>query len=73
MKEEFIRIQRVKRDEAKREVKESHAFSKVKIKRGLIEDEYKKSVMVDFANKNIGGGVLNNGAVQEEILFCIFP
>lgn len=29
--------------------------------------------MIDFANKNIGGGVLYNGAVQEEILFCIFP
>ena len=29
--------------------------------------------MVDFANKNIGGGVLNNGSVQEEILFCVFP
>ena len=29
--------------------------------------------MVDFANKNIGGGVLANGAVQEEILFCVFP
>lgn len=29
--------------------------------------------MVDFANKNLGGGVLNNGAVQEEILFLCFP
>ena len=29
--------------------------------------------MIDFANKNIGGGVLGRGCVQEEILFCIFP
>jgi poly(ADP-ribose) glycohydrolase len=29
--------------------------------------------MVDFANKEIGGGVLGNGAVQEEILFLLFP
>lgn len=63
----------MKRDGAKREISESHTFSKVSVRRGLVEDEYKKSVMVDFANKNIGGGVLNNGAVQEEILFCIFP
>jgi hypothetical protein len=29
--------------------------------------------MIDFANKNIGGGVLGRGCVQEEILFCVFP
>lgn len=29
--------------------------------------------MVDFANKNIGGGVLGFGSVQEEILFVIHP
>jgi len=29
--------------------------------------------MVDFANKHLGGGVLRNGAVQEEIMFCVFP
>lgn len=29
--------------------------------------------MVDFANKHLGGGVLKNGCVQEEILFAIFP
>jgi hypothetical protein len=29
--------------------------------------------MIDFANKKLGGGVLGNGAVQEEILFCMFP
>ena len=29
--------------------------------------------MIDFANENIGGGVLGNGAVQEEILFVCYP
>lgn len=31
------------------------------------------SLQVDFANKVVGGGVLNEGAVQEEIRFCISP
>jgi poly(ADP-ribose) glycohydrolase len=31
------------------------------------------SYCVDFANKYIGGGVLNGGCVQEEILFAIEP
>lgn len=29
--------------------------------------------MIDFANKKLGGGVLRNGCVQEEVLFSIFP
>lgn len=29
--------------------------------------------MVDFANSQIGGGVLRKGCVQEEILFLICP
>ncbi len=29
--------------------------------------------MIDFANKRLGGGVLRNGCVQEEVLFSIFP
>ena len=29
--------------------------------------------MVDFANKNIGGGVLRRGLVQEELLFMTYP
>lgn len=31
------------------------------------------SYCVDFANKYIGGGVLNGGCVQEEILFAVEP
>ena len=38
-----------------------------------IEDYYGRAAMVDFANIKIGGGVLRNGCVQEEILFLIFP
>lgn len=40
---------------------------------GRIEDEGKDSIQIDFANKFIGGGVLNYGCVQEEIRFCISP
>jgi poly(ADP-ribose) glycohydrolase len=38
-----------------------------------IEDWDYRSIKVDFANKYIGGGVLNYGCVQEEILFSIHP
>lgn len=30
-------------------------------------------MQVDFANESIGGGVLGDGLVQEEIRFCISP
>jgi hypothetical protein len=39
----------------------------------LIEDGDSSHLRVDFANKDPGGGVLRNGAVQEEILMVIFP
>ena len=39
---------------------------------GKIED-CTGAVQVDFANKYIGGGVLGNGCVQEEIRFVICP
>ena len=39
----------------------------------LIEDTDKKYVRVDFANKYLGGGVLNTGCVQEEIMFTVCP
>ncbi|CAI2366395.1 unnamed protein product [Moneuplotes crassus] len=39
---------------------------------GKIEDE-EGSLMVDFANKYIGGGCMKLGCVQEEILFLIYP
>lgn len=28
---------------------------------------------VDFANRKVGGGVLRDGCVQEEILFVLYP
>ena len=44
----------------------------VKPRPHVIEDE-KGTLMADFANKFIGGGVLRGGCVQEEILFLIKP
>ncbi|XP_049820931.1 poly(ADP-ribose) glycohydrolase isoform X2 [Aethina tumida] len=40
---------------------------------GTIEDNGLGLLQVDFANKNIGGGVLGYGCVQEEIRFIICP
>ena len=36
-------------------------------------EDHEQVVVVDFANKYIGGGSLKKGAVQEEILFLIYP
>ncbi|CAD6231952.1 GSCOCG00001669001-RA-CDS [Cotesia congregata] len=40
---------------------------------GTIEDQGAGLLQVDFANKFLGGGVLNSGCVQEEIRFLICP
>lgn len=40
---------------------------------GNIEDDGEGLLQVDFANKYLGGGVLNYGCVQEEIRFVICP
>ncbi|XP_029299989.1 poly(ADP-ribose) glycohydrolase isoform X2 [Cottoperca gobio] len=40
---------------------------------GTIEDEGTGMLQVDFACSSIGGGVLDSGLVQEEILFLIHP
>ncbi|RWS08243.1 poly(ADP-ribose) glycohydrolase-like isoform X3 [Dinothrombium tinctorium] len=40
---------------------------------GLIENQGKGMLQVDFANKFVGGGVLSSGCVQEEIRFIINP
>ncbi len=40
---------------------------------GVIEDAGSKALLADFANKNIGGGVLSRGCVQEEIMFAVSP
>ncbi|VFR00207.1 unnamed protein product [Cuscuta campestris] len=42
-------------------------------KSGLIEDNSREAIEVDFANKYIGGGALSRGCVQEEIRFMINP
>ncbi|KAF9202956.1 hypothetical protein BGZ49_006930 [Haplosporangium sp. Z 27] len=38
-----------------------------------IEEAPQGALQLDFANKNIGGGALDKGAVQEEIRFMICP
>ncbi|CAB3977379.1 poly(ADP-ribose) glycohydrolase-like [Paramuricea clavata] len=40
---------------------------------GTIEDDAPGLLQVDFANQMIGGGVLGEGCVQEEIRFAICP
>lgn len=40
---------------------------------GTIEDNGTGMLQVDFANKFVGGGVLEDGCVQEEIRFVIAP
>ncbi|KAK3092078.1 hypothetical protein FSP39_024998, partial [Pinctada imbricata] len=40
---------------------------------GTIEDDGEGMLQVDFANKILGGGVLGQGCVQEEIRFLICP
>ncbi|EXB73274.1 Poly(ADP-ribose) glycohydrolase 1 [Morus notabilis] len=40
---------------------------------GLIEDQSKGALEVDFANKYLGGGALHRGCVQEEIRFMVNP
>lgn len=40
---------------------------------GTIEDAGPAALQVDFANATVGGGVLRNGCVQEEIRFLICP
>lgn len=39
---------------------------------GAIERE-SSAIQADFANASIGGGVMSNGRLQEEIRFCISP
>lgn len=41
--------------------------------KSIFDYQDNKYVQVDFANKYIGGGVLNSGCVQEEIMFTIMP
>jgi Poly (ADP-ribose) glycohydrolase (PARG) len=45
----------------------------VRFERGDMSEDTVGNLFVDFANMNIGGGVLKSGAVQEEIEFCRRP
>lgn len=52
----------------------SATFGKLHVSsRGTIEDNGAGFLQVDFANKYIGGGVIGEGCVQEEIRFLICP
>ena len=42
-------------------------------KKQLIKNTDKKYARVDFADKYLGGGVLNTGCVQEDIMFTVCP
>lgn len=56
--------------------KSNATFDSIKIhvsSDGTIEEDGCGLLQVDFANKFLGGGVLNYGCVQEEIRFVICP
>ncbi|KAF9581542.1 hypothetical protein BGW38_001407 [Lunasporangiospora selenospora] len=53
---------------------EAFAFSKVALDATTpLEEAPQGALQLDFANRNIGGGSLDRGAVQEEIRFMICP
>ena len=56
--------------ESEKEIRGCHLVVR---SRGTIEADGKGLLQVDFANKAIGGGVLGQGCVQEEIRFLICP
>lgn len=41
--------------------------------KGVIEDDDSRAVLIDFANRFIGGGFITRGSVQEEIMFLEYP
>uniref|UniRef100_A0A8R1IGI3 Poly(ADP-ribose) glycohydrolase n=1 Tax=Caenorhabditis japonica TaxID=281687 RepID=A0A8R1IGI3_CAEJA len=55
------------------EIFQSRNPPNVKIVKGMKIEETALSTQVDFANRDLGGGVLNNGMVQEEIRFMMCP
>ncbi|KAF9960634.1 hypothetical protein BGZ65_011934, partial [Modicella reniformis] len=53
---------------------EGFSFSKVTVDSITpIEEAPQGALQLDFANRNLGGGALENGAVQEEIRFMVCP
>ncbi|ODM87095.1 Poly(ADP-ribose) glycohydrolase, partial [Orchesella cincta] len=48
-------------------------LTKVDVEPNKKIEEAHGTLQVDFANKRVGGGVLNEGAVMEEILFVVCP
>ncbi|KAL7675060.1 hypothetical protein ACOME3_001328 [Neoechinorhynchus agilis] len=48
-------------------------IAKVLLTSDALIERFVSCVQIDFANRNIGGGVLRSGCVQEEIMFCRAP
>jgi len=66
----------VKEDDQPAWSRESTKLNSVKLRlasRGTIESDGVGMLQVDFANKMVGGGVLGQGLVQEEIRFTVCP
>jgi len=71
--EEKIKFIRISKKKEPNDYMESTDFCEIKIyEEGSLFDG-DASYCVDFANRNIGGGTLTGGRVQEEILFAIQP
>lgn len=71
--EEKIKFIRISKEKELNDYMEETIFCDINIytKGSLFDGD--ASYCVDFANKNIGGGALVGGCVQEEILFAIQP
>ena len=54
-------------------IESKHPLSKLIIEPTTRIEDLPNSAFIDFANMYIGGGSLSSAAVQEEILFAIFP
>ncbi|EGR30771.1 poly adp-ribose glycohydrolase, putative [Ichthyophthirius multifiliis] len=71
---EYIRLYNQNYINARSLIENQQKLKKIYIQKNNknIED-IKNSIQIDFANKYIGGGVLDTGLVQEEIRFVISP
>ncbi|KAG0054671.1 hypothetical protein BGZ83_010691 [Gryganskiella cystojenkinii] len=68
----YLKVDRDNHDDAG--VQDGFTFRTVKVDSvSPLEEAPQGALQLDFANKNIGGGALDRGAVQEEIRFMICP
>ncbi|KAI0988736.1 hypothetical protein GJ496_007722 [Pomphorhynchus laevis] len=64
---------RVKTDKIPDFTEEAYTKKTCQIRSNMNIEDFCGCVQVDFANKNIGGGILRYGAVQEEIMIICRP